>query len=241
MRGSKTGYFKGDRVVDCCLCLGIFAPDTDGMGGARWTGRWLAKSTGFQMSINRGRGASLPPVPASRSYESGDRCAADSHSSVIFAASPARCGCGRSATDRRPSTLGAETALISFVAGDRCWKVDAGELLSTGDITCCDCDCDSRLCSPSACFPSVGPCAVSSSAFASPFFGFDLAMRPRFRRSRVNWQLISPRRHLEQGKARSHRTRRVWQESQATLFRRQRRLPFASSTSTSSESGPGDG
>ena len=56
------------------------------------------------------------------------------------------------------------------------------------------------------------------------------AIRPRFRRSRVNWQLISLRRHREQGNARSHRTRRVWHESQATRFRRHRRLPLGRST-----------
>jgi hypothetical protein len=33
MRGSNTGYFNGDRKLDGRLCLGKFAPDTDGIGG----------------------------------------------------------------------------------------------------------------------------------------------------------------------------------------------------------------
>jgi hypothetical protein len=61
-------------------------------------------------------------------------------------------------------------------------------------------------------------------------FAFDRAMRPLLRRSRVNSQWMSLRKQREQGKARSHRTRRVWQESQATLLRRHRRLPLESST-----------
>lgn len=189
--GCNTGYFSeaGD-TPDVWPTPIIFAPC--GVGPLL-----LDMSTPLHTSNIRGKGPSPSPPPPKKSYELGDTCAADSHSSVTLPTGAGfRGGNGTSGCERRSSTLGADT-VISFVAGDRCGKLDDGEPFGAGVAAVSG--------------PGIRPLVrVAGSFSVAPLVSdcLDRAIRPRFRRSRVNSQWISLRRQREQGNARSHRTRR---------------------------------
>jgi hypothetical protein len=215
MSGCSTGYFKVlDEILDVRAAPAGLEPWTVGA-------LYPARSTPFQMSSTRGSGPSPQPPPPSTSYESGDTWAADSHSSVTFPFGPVLCaGKDGSAWERRSSILWAET-VTSFVAGDRCWKVVVGEAWFGTGVGAVSAGTGA----------GTGGCplaALDSFSIDLPFVTaavcFDRAIRPRFRLSRVNSQWISLRRQREQGKARSHRTRREWHESQAIRFLLHRRF-----------------
>lgn len=138
---------------------------------------------------------------------------ADSHSSMAPALGLVVLGAeGPSITGRLPLLLGATGASNPFALGDRWCKVEAGDTLWVGDAA--------------AAVTNDVPVGLGGLvAFSVEVVGWrERAIRPRFRRSRVNWQWTSLRRQREHGKARSHRTRREWHESQAILLRLNRRL-----------------